>query len=110
MIKFADEAAISVSSGKGGDGCVAFRREKFIPFGGPAGGDGGRGGDVVFEVRRNLRTLAQLRYQQSFKAENGQPGMGKNMHGRDGADVLILVPPGTIVWDAQTARCSRTSA
>lgn len=102
MIKFADEATISVSSGKGGDGCVAFRREKFIPFGGPAGGDGGRGGDVIFEVRRNLRTLAQLRYQQSFKAENGQPGMGKNMHGRDGADILVLVPPGTIIWDADT--------
>jgi GTP-binding protein len=102
VIKFADEATISVSSGKGGDGCVAFRREKFIPFGGPAGGDGGRGGDVIFEVRRNLRTLAQLRYHQSFKAENGQPGMGKNMHGRDGADVLIPVPPGTIIWDADT--------
>lgn len=102
MIKFADEATISVSSGKGGDGCVAFRREKYIPFGGPAGGDGGRGGDVIFEVRRNLRTLAQLRYHQNFKAENGQPGMGKNMHGRDGADVVIPVPPGTIVWDADT--------
>lgn len=102
MIKFADEATIVVSSGKGGDGCVAFRREKFIPFGGPAGGDGGRGGDVVFEVRRNLRTLAQLRYQQSFKAENGQPGMGKNMHGRDGKDALVLIPPGTIIWDADT--------
>ena len=102
MIKFADEAAIIVSSGKGGDGCVAFRREKFVPLGGPAGGDGGRGGDVVFEVRRNLRTLAQLRYQQSFKAQNGQPGMGKNMHGRDGEDVLILIPPGTILWNADT--------
>ncbi len=102
VMKFADEAVISVVSGKGGDGCVAFRREKFIPFGGPAGGDGGRGGDVLFEVRRNLRTLAQLRYQQNFKAENGQPGMGKNKHGRDGADVLVLVPPGTILWDADT--------
>ena len=102
MIKFADEATIIVSSGKGGDGCVAFRREKFIPFGGPAGGDGGRGGDVVFEVRRNLRTLAQLRYQQTFKAENGQPGMGKNMHGKDGTDAVVLVPPGTILRDAET--------
>jgi GTPase len=102
LIKFADEATIQVSSGKGGDGCVAFRREKYVPLGGPAGGDGGRGGDVVFEVRRNLRTLAQLRYQQTFKAENGQPGMGKNMHGRDGADAMILVPPGTIVRDAET--------
>jgi GTPase len=102
VIKFADEATISVSSGKGGDGCVAFRREKFVPFGGPAGGDGGRGGDVVFEVRRNLRTLSQLRYQQTFKAENGQPGMGRNMHGRDGADIVVLVPPGTILRDAET--------
>jgi GTP-binding protein len=104
LIKFADEATINVSSGKGGDGCVAFRREKFVPFGGPAGGDGGKGGDVVFEVRRNLRTLAQLRYQQSFKAENGQPGMGKNMHGRDGSDIVISVPPGAIVTDAETGR------
>ena len=102
MIRFADEATITVSSGKGGDGCVAFRREKYVPMGGPAGGDGGRGGDVVFEVRRNLRTLAQLRYQQSFKAENGQPGMGKNMHGRDGADIVVAVPPGTIVKDADS--------
>jgi len=102
VIKFADEATIIVSSGKGGDGCVAFRREKFIPFGGPAGGDGGTGGDVVFEVRRNLRTLAQLRYQQTFKAENGQPGMGKNRHGADGGDIVVLVPPGTIVWDAES--------
>jgi GTP-binding protein len=102
VIKFADEATIVVSSGKGGDGCVAFRREKYVPFGGPAGGDGGRGGDVIFEVRSNLRTLAQLRYQQTFKAENGQPGMGKNMHGRDGADIVVLVPPGTILRDAET--------
>ena len=102
MIRFADEATITVFSGKGGDGCVAFRREKYIPLGGPAGGDGGRGGDVVFEVRRNLRTLAQLRFQQTFKAENGQPGMGKNMHGRNGADAVIAIPPGTIIKDADT--------
>jgi len=102
VIKFADEALITVASGKGGDGCVAFRREKFIPFGGPAGGDGGRGGDVVFVLKRNLRTLAYLRYRQVFRAQNGQPGMGKNMHGRDGDDVIIEVPPGTIVRDAET--------
>ena len=102
MIKFADEAFIIVSSGKGGDGCVAFRREKFVPMGGPAGGDGGRGGDVVFEVRRNLRTLADLRYRQTFKAQNGQQGMGSNCHGKDGEDVVIAVPPGTLIKDAET--------
>lgn len=102
MIKFADEAFIIVSSGRGGDGCVAFRREKFIPLGGPAGGDGGRGGDVIFEVRRNVRTLANIRFQQNFKAESGQNGMGKNKHGRDGADVIIPIPPGSIIKDADT--------
>jgi len=102
VIKFADEAFIIVSSGKGGDGCVAFRREKFVPMGGPAGGDGGRGGDVVFEVRRNLRTLADLRYRQTFKAQNGQQGMGSNCHGKDGEDVVIAVPPGTLIKDAET--------
>ncbi len=102
MIKFADEATITVASGKGGDGCVAFRREKFIPMGGPAGGDGGRGGDVIFQVKRNLRTLAYLRYKQVFRAQNGQPGMGKNMHGRDGDDIIVEVPPGTIIRDADT--------
>jgi GTP-binding protein len=102
VIKFADEASIIVSSGSGGNGCVAFRREKYIPMGGPAGGDGGRGGDVIFEVRRNLRTLADLRYHQTFKAQNGQPGMGSNCHGKDGLDVVIAVPPGTIIRDADT--------
>lgn len=99
MVKFADEATIIVSSGKGGDGCVAFRREKYVPMGGPAGGDGGRGGDVVFEVRRNLRTLVHLRYQQTFKAQNGLPGMGKNRYGKDGEDIVIPVPPGTVIKD-----------
>jgi GTP-binding protein len=102
VIKFADEANIIVTSGKGGDGCVAFRREKFVPMGGPAGGDGGRGGDVVFEVRRNLRTLADLRYRQTFKAQGGQPGMGSNCHGKNGEDVVVPVPPGTIIMDADT--------
>ncbi|MCX7775281.1 MAG: GTPase ObgE [Spirochaetaceae bacterium] len=102
MIKFADEVTIIVASGKGGDGCIAFRREKYVPYGGPAGGDGGKGGDVVFVVRKNLRTLADLRYRQTFRAQNGQPGMGKNMHGKDGEDVIIPVPPGTIIKDADT--------
>lgn len=100
MIKFADETTITVASGKGGNGCVAFRREKYVPLGGPSGGDGGRGGDVIFEVKRNLRTLAHLRYAHSFKAKNGQDGSGRNRHGSDGDDVVIPVPPGTIIKDA----------
>lgn len=107
MIKFADEADITVSSGKGGNGCIAFRREKYVPRGGPAGGDGGRGGDVVFEVRRNLRTLAHLRYQQIYKAKNGQDGTSRNMHGSDGADAVIPIPPGTLVKDADTGEVLR---
>lgn len=107
MVKFADEAAIVVSSGKGGNGCIAFRREKYVPKGGPSGGDGGRGGNVVFEMRRNLRTLAHLRYQQTFKARNGEDGTSKNMHGSDGEDVLIPVPPGTLIKDADTGETLR---
>ncbi|MDR2178531.1 MAG: GTPase ObgE [Treponema sp.] len=102
MEKFADEALIEVSSGSGGNGCVAFRREKYVPRGGPAGGDGGRGGDVVFTVRRNLRTLSHLRYKQSFKAENGKDGEGSGRYGRNGADVVIPLPPGTVLKDAET--------
>ena len=102
MQKFADEAIIEVSSGNGGNGCVAFRREKYAPLGGPSGGDGGRGGDVVFEVRRNLRTLAHLRYKQIFKAENGRDGEGAQKYGRHGEDVVVPVPPGTIIKDAET--------
>jgi GTP-binding protein len=107
MEKFADEAFIEVSSGSGGNGCVSFRREKYVPLGGPSGGDGGRGGDVIFEVRRNLRTLAHLRYKQSFKAENGRDGEGSQRYGRDGADVVIPVPPGTILRDADTGALLR---
>lgn len=102
MIKFADEVTIDVSSGKGGNGCVAFRREKYVPKGGPAGGDGGRGGDVVFRVRRNLRTLAHLRFSKALRAQNGQDGMGRNMHGKDGEDIIIPVPPGTRIMDDGT--------
>lgn len=102
MIKFADEVTITVASGSGGAGCVAFRREKYIPMGGPAGGDGGKGGDVIFVVKQNVRTLSYLRYRQTFKAQNGIPGMGRNMHGKDGEDVIIPIPPGTIVKDADT--------
>lgn len=102
MLKFADEATIVVASGKGGDGCIAFRREKYVPLGGPAGGDGGKGGDVIFVVKNNVRTLSYLRFKQTFKAQNGIPGMGRNMHGKDGEDIVIPVPPGTIVKDYDT--------
>ncbi|MDR0561430.1 MAG: GTPase ObgE [Spirochaetaceae bacterium] len=107
MEKFADEALIEVASGSGGNGCVAFRREKYVPKGGPSGGDGGRGGDVVFVIRRNLRTLAHLRYRQFFKAENGRDGEGAGRYGRNGADIVIPVPPGTILTDADTGEVIR---
>jgi GTP-binding protein len=100
--KFADEALIEVFSGSGGNGCAAFRREKYVPRGGPSGGDGGRGGDVVFTLRRNLRTLSHLRYKQSFKAENGRDGGGSGRYGKNGADVLIPLPPGSVLKDAET--------
>ncbi|MDR0586647.1 MAG: GTPase Obg [Treponema sp.] len=107
MEKFADEAFIEVSSGKGGNGCVAFRREKYVPKGGPSGGDGGRGGDVVFVVRRNLRTLSHLRYKHSFKAENGHDGEGRERSGRNGEDVIIPLPPGTVIRDADSGELIR---
>ncbi|MDR1143588.1 MAG: GTPase ObgE [Spirochaetaceae bacterium] len=107
MEKFADEALIEVSSGSGGNGCVAFRREKYVPKGGPSGGDGGRGGSVIFQVRRNLRTLAHLRYKHSFKAENGRDGEGRERNGRDGEDVVIPLPPGTVLKDPNTGELIR---
>jgi GTP-binding protein len=96
---FVDETTIVVSSGSGGDGCVSFRREKFVPRGGPDGGDGGRGGDVVFTVRTNLKTLSHLKMKRVYRAGNGGRGSGQRMHGADGADVEIPVPPGTLVRD-----------
>ena len=96
-MKFLDKAKIYVASGKGGNGCLSFRREKFIEFGGPDGGDGGRGGDVWVECVDNLNTLIDYRYQQHFKAKSGTPGMGRNRSGPDGADCIIKVPPGTQV-------------
>lgn len=107
VIQFADEAVIEVRSGKGGNGCVAFRREKYVPMGGPAGGDGGKGGSVVFHVKRNLRTLAHLRYKQVFKARNGGDGEGTNRFGKNGDDVVIPVPPGTSLFDYDTGELIR---
>lgn len=96
-MRFLDKAKIYIASGKGGDGCLSFRREKFIEFGGPDGGDGGKGGDVWVECVDNLNTLIDYRYQQHFKAKNGTPGMGRLRAGPNGADCIIKVPPGTQV-------------
>jgi GTP-binding protein len=102
--RFVDEALIEVCSGDGGPGSVHFRREKFIPKGGPDGGDGGDGGSVRFLVRSNLKTLSHLAMQRVFRAENGRPGGGNRKHGRDGRDVEIALPPGTLVKDAESGR------
>ncbi len=102
MNGFVDETTIVVSSGSGGDGAVSFRREKYVPRGGPDGGDGGKGGDVVFSVRQNLKTLSHLKLKRNFKAGNGGRGMGQKMHGKDGADVVVPVPPGTVLRDRDT--------
>src|SRR5918994_3907479 len=98
-MKFLDEAKIYVRSGDGGAGAVSFRREKFIEFGGPNGGDGGRGGDVVVECVDGLNTLIDYRYQQHFKARPGGNGIGKDRHGANGADVVLKVPVGTQILD-----------
>src|SRR3989440_10769526 len=98
-MKFLDQARINIRSGDGGNGCVAFRREKFIEFGGPSGGDGGRGGDVVAEAVAGLNTLIDYRYQQHFKAGRGENGMGKDRSGANGAGVVLKVPAGTQIFD-----------
>jgi GTP-binding protein len=98
-MKFLDEAKVYIRSGDGGNGCVSFRREKFIEFGGPNGGDGGKGGDVVVEVVDGLNTLIDYRYQQHFYAKNGGAGMGKDRHGANGANAVLKVPVGTQVYE-----------
>jgi GTP-binding protein len=103
-LAFLDETTIEVSSGHGGRGAVSFRREKYVPKGGPDGGDGGRGGDVVFEVRASLKTLSHLAFKRSFHAEDGQPGQKRKRHGKDGKPVVIGVPPGTIIRSAEDNR------
>lgn len=102
MFGFSDETYIDVASGNGGAGCVSFHREKFVPKGGPDGGDGGKGGDVVFVVKDNLRTLGHLKAVRTYKAENGRNGQGDRCFGRNGKDVEIPVPPGTVIRDAET--------
>ena len=96
---FVDQVAIIAQAGDGGDGCSSFRREKYVPLGGPDGGDGGRGGDVVLETDPNLTTLIDLRYQKTYRAEHGNPGKGKQMTGKSGKNLLIRLPPGTLVKD-----------
>ncbi len=103
-LSFIDEAVITVSAGKGGNGCLAFRREKHVPRGGPAGGNGGNGGDVVLVADSNLETLQDHAYRRHYRAENGAPGGGDCMTGRSGEDCLVPVPPGTLVYDAETGR------
>jgi len=98
-MKFLDQAKIYICSGKGGRGCVSFRREKYIEYGGPNGGNGGKGGDVIFITDNNLNTLIDFRYQQHFKAKKGEDGKGKNQTGAGGKDLVIKVPPGTEIYN-----------
>ncbi|MCC9982315.1 GTPase ObgE [Streptococcus agalactiae] len=104
MSMFLDTAKISVKAGRGGDGMVAFRREKYVPNGGPWGGDGGKGGSVIFKVNEGLRTLMDFRYNHNFKAKAGKKGMTKGMHGRGAEDLIVSLPPGTTVRDANTGK------
>jgi GTPase len=99
---FIDEAKIRVKAGDGGNGCMAFRREKFVPRGGPSGGDGGKGGDVVMESSERHNTLVHFRFNPEYKAERGRHGEGSNKTGREGGDVVLKVPVGTIVYDDET--------
>ena len=101
-MKFVDYTSISIKAGDGGDGCIAFLREKFRPKGGPAGGDGGHGGNVYFQVSSDLSTLSDLNYKKHYFAGDGENGKGKNMHGKNGEDIFIRVPQGTIVIDSNT--------
>lgn len=98
-MKFVDEAEIFVKAGDGGRGCVSFRREKYVPKGGPDGGDGGKGGDVVIVGKKDLSTLSDFKYKRHYRAENGRPGSSNNKKGRDGKDIFINLPLGTLIYD-----------
>jgi GTPase len=101
-MQFIDQVKVYVKAGDGGRGCVSFRREKYVPKGGPNGGDGGRGGHIIFIATRDINTLLDIKYQQQYKAEKGQHGMGKDMHGKNGENLIIPVPPGTLIKDLET--------
>jgi GTPase len=101
-MQFIDQAEIQVQAGDGGDGMVAFRREKYVPAGGPSGGNGGRGGSVIFKADENLQTLLDFRYNRLFKADNGKKGGPQNRTGASGEDVVIEIPCGTAIYDAET--------
>jgi GTP-binding protein len=103
-VKFIDEAIITLQAGDGGRGCVSFRREKFVPRGGPDGGDGGKGGDVVLQTTSRKRTLYQFQYKKNFKAQNGGHGQGKKKSGKSGDNLIIELPPGTVVSEALTGQ------
>lgn len=102
IMKFIDEATIEVTAGKGGDGCLSFRREKYVPFGGPNGGDGGMGGNIYLKAQPGLNTLVDFRFKRIFKAQNGRPGQGSDCYGKAGEDLIINVPCGTKVYNTET--------
>lgn len=101
---FADRAKIIIRSGKGGDGCISFRREKYVPSGGPDGGDGGKGGDIIFQVDEGINTLIDYRHKRKYAAENGKPGRKRRCHGANGQDMILKVPAGTVVIEAQSGK------
>jgi GTPase len=104
---FVDRAEIEIEAGRGGSGCVAFRREKYVPQGGPNGGDGGDGGSVIFRAREGVNSLVQFGHRKHWRAENGHPGQGSDRHGRNGEDMLIEVPPGTVILDSSSGMIIR---
>src|SRR5690625_1065848 len=101
---FVDQVSVYVKAGDGGNGIVAYRREKYVPKGGPAGGDGGNGGDVIFQVDEGLNTLMDFRYNRHFKAKRGENGMSKTQHGKNSEPLILTVPPGTTVMDEKTGQ------
>src|SRR5436305_5812366 len=102
-MKFVDEATIDIAAGDGGAGCVSFRREKFIPFGGPNGGDGGRGGSIWAVADRNINTLVDYRYARIHRAKRGENGRGADKYGRGAEDIVLRMPVGTVITDAETS-------